>query len=108
MREGVTKGYTNPRVLMERTLPQLEAHIVADPQQSLFWGPIKDMPAGFPAADRERLTAAYRAAIETKVVPTYRRLHDFVRDEYLPKCRTTVGLDALPNGARLVRLQRPQ
>jgi len=98
MREGVAKGYTNPRVLMERTLPQLEAQVVADPQQSLFWGPIKNLPASFGAADRERLTAAYRAAIETKLVPTYRRLHDFVRDEYLPKCRTTVGLDALPNG----------
>ena len=98
MREGVTKGYTNPRVLMERTLPQLGGQVVADPQQSLFWGPIKNLPDSFSAADRERLTAAYRVAIETKIVPTYRRLHDFVRDEYLPKCRTTVGLDALPNG----------
>jgi uncharacterized protein (DUF885 family) len=98
MREGIAEGYTNPRVLMERTLPQLEAQVVADPQQSLFWGPIKNLPASFSAADRERLTAAYRAAIETKLVPTYRRLHDFVRDEYLQKCRTTVGLDALPNG----------
>jgi len=98
MREGVAKGYTNPRVLMERALPQLEAQVVADPEQSLFWGPIRNLPASFSAADRERLTAAYRTAIETKIVPTYRRLHDFVRDEYLPRCRTTVGLDALPNG----------
>jgi uncharacterized protein (DUF885 family) len=57
------------------------------------------MPAEFAAADRERLTAAYRAAITVKVVPTYRKLLGYMRDEYLPKCRTTVGLDALPDGA---------
>ncbi len=29
MREGVTRGYTLPKVLTERTLPQLSAHVVA-------------------------------------------------------------------------------
>jgi len=98
MREGASKGYTLPRVLTERVLPQLEAHIVARPEDSLYWGPVRNMPASFPAADRDRLTAAYRAAIETKVVPSYRKLRDYMRDDYLPKGRTTVGLDALPDG----------
>jgi uncharacterized protein (DUF885 family) len=98
MREGVQKGYTLPRVLAERVLPQLEAHVVATPEESVFFGPVRKLPESFSAADRERLTAAYRAAIETKLVPTYRRLHDFMRDEYVPKCRATVGLDALPDG----------
>ena len=98
MREGMARGYTLPRVLGERVLPQLQAHVVAKPEDSLYWGPVRDMPADFSAADRERLTAAYRAAIEGKVVPSYRRLHDFMRDEYLPKSRSSVGLDALPDG----------
>jgi uncharacterized protein (DUF885 family) len=98
MREGVTQGYTLPRVLAERVLPQLASQVVARPEDSLYWGPVKNMPAAFPEADRARLTTAYRAMIETKVFPTYRRLHDFVRDEYLPKCRETVGLGALPGG----------
>lgn len=99
MREGVAKGYTLPRVLTERVLPQLQAHVVATPEESLYYGPVRDMPAEFAAAERERLTAAYRAAITVKVVPTYRKLLGYMRDEYLPKCRTTVGLDALPDGA---------
>jgi uncharacterized protein (DUF885 family) len=98
MREGVAKGYTLPRVLAERVLPQLQAHVVARAEDSLYWGPVTNLPASFDTADRERLTAAYRAAIETKIVPSHRRLHDFMRDEYLPKCRTSVGLDALPDG----------
>jgi uncharacterized protein (DUF885 family) len=98
MREGVAKGYTQPRILMERVLPQLQAQIVDKPEDSLFWGPVRDMPADFSAADRERLTAAYSSMISSKILPSYRRMHDFVRDEYLPKCRTSVGLDALPDG----------
>ena len=31
-------------------------------------------------------------------MPSYRKLHDFMRDEYLPKARTSVGLDGLPDG----------
>ena len=99
MREGVAKGYTLPRVLTERVLPQLEAQVVAAPEDSIYFGPVRDMPAGFAAADRDRLTAAYRAAIIGKVVPTYRKLLGYMRDEYLAQCRTTVGLDALPDGA---------
>jgi len=98
MREGVAKGYTLPRVLAERVLPQLESQVVARPEDSSFWGPIRNMPQDFSAADRERLTAAYRSMIETKIFPTYRRLHDFMRDEYLPKSRDTAGLGALPDG----------
>jgi uncharacterized protein (DUF885 family) len=98
MREGVKRGYTLPKVLAERTLPQLQAQVVVKPEDSLFWGPIKNMPASFAPAERERLTQAYRAAIATKVVPTYRKLHDFMRDEYLPKTRLTDGMEGLPGG----------
>ena len=98
MREGMATGIVQPRVLMERVLPQLSAHIVDDPAQSLFWGPIASMPAEFPQGERERLTASYAAAIRDRVVPAFRRLHDFVRDEYMPAARATAGLSALPDG----------
>jgi uncharacterized protein (DUF885 family) len=99
MREGAKKGYTLPRVLADRVLPQLEAHIVARPEDSIYWGPVRQLPDSFAATDRERLTAAYRMAIDAKIVPAYRRLHAFMRDEYLPQSRSSVGLDALPDGA---------
>jgi uncharacterized protein (DUF885 family) len=51
-----------------------------------------------PVADRERLTAAYRTAIEDRVIPAYRRVRDYVRDDYMPKTRTTVAWTALPDG----------
>ena len=98
MREGIAKGVVQPRALMEKVVPQLDAVIVDDPRKTLFWMPIANMPADFSATDRERLSAAYLALITGQLMPAYRRLHAFVRDEYLPKTRTTAGLDALPDG----------
>ena len=40
MREGIKAGIVQPRVLMEKVLPQLDANIVDDAEKSIFWGPI--------------------------------------------------------------------
>ena len=98
MREGMARGITQPRVLMERVLPQLDAQIVDDPAASLFWTPIRNFPADFDEPTRAALTAKYRAAIADKILPAYRRMRAFVRDDYLPRCRTTSGFRDLPDG----------
>jgi uncharacterized protein (DUF885 family) len=98
MREGIARGITNPRVAMEKVLPQLDAQIVDDPQRSAAYEPIRNMPASFDEATRRRLTHAYTEAIRRHIVPAYRRMRAFLRDEYLPHCRETAGVSALPNG----------
>lgn len=103
MRAGAARGITQPRVLMEKVVPQLQAHIVEDPRESLFYEPIRNFPADFDAATREALAAAYLAAIERKILPTYRKLVAFIRDEYLPRCRTTDGFAGLPGGSAMYR-----
>ena len=98
-REGMDNGVVQPRALMVKVIPQLDALIKDKAEDTLFWGPIKNFPAGFSDADKQRLTTQYRQVIETQLMPSYRELRDFVANEYLPKTRTTSGLDALPNGA---------
>jgi uncharacterized protein (DUF885 family) len=56
------------------------------------------MPKDFSAADRERLTAAYRTMIGEQLLPAYRKVRAFIADEYMAKTRTSPGMDALPNG----------
>jgi len=98
MRQGIAAGVVQPRILMERTLPQLEAHVVSDVKTSLFYKPVQNFPSTFSDAEKRRLTADYERAIRERIVPAYSRLHNFVRDEYLPKTRSTVGLSAQPGG----------
>jgi uncharacterized protein (DUF885 family) len=98
MRKGLAQNLTYPRVLMEKVLPQLKELVVADPQASLFYAPLKNFPDAVTAADRTRLQAEYRNAITKEINPAYQRLHDFIRDEYLKGARTQVGWSSVPNG----------
>jgi len=98
MKEGMRVGVVQPRILMEKLLPQIESQIVDDAESSGFYAPITNMPEAFGADDRKRLTAAYVDAIENKIIPTYARLANFLGDEYLGAARDTVGLYALPDG----------
>jgi uncharacterized protein (DUF885 family) len=98
MRQGLKAGVTQPRAVMEKVVPQLQALAVTDPEKSLFWGPVKDFPDAVPAADRQRITAAMRDLLSTRVLPAYGRLLAFVRDEYTPKARASTAWSALPDG----------
>lgn len=98
MREGVKRGVVQPRVVMEKVIPQLDALIVENAEDSLFWPPLTNFPEDFSDEDKAALTANYRDIIENELIPAYTRLRDFVRDEYLPHTRETVGWSALPDG----------
>jgi len=99
MQEGLRLGVVQPRILMAKSLPQIESQVVDSAEESGFWAPIERLPDEFSNADRERLAVAFKDAIENKVIPTYKRVANFVGDEYLAAARDTVGLYALPDGA---------
>jgi uncharacterized protein (DUF885 family) len=98
MKEGVAKGVVQPKVLMNKVLPQLDALIKPNPEETIFWGPIAKLPAEFPDAERNRLTEAFRSAISTQLMPAYERLRSYIADEYVAAARDTVSLSALPDG----------
>ncbi len=98
MREGLRTGFTQPRVALEGFEGTITIHIVADVETSVFWKPFASFRATVPEADRERLRAAGRAAIQGEVVPALRTLLEFMKTEYLPKARTSVGARDLPEG----------
>lgn len=98
MREGIAAGVVQPKVLMEKVLPQLDAIIKDKPEDTQFWGPIKALPEAFSDADKNRLGDDYRAMIGERLIPAFRRLREFIASDYLPACRDTVALSALPDG----------
>jgi len=99
LREGRDAGITTPRVLVERTLGQLDA---LESQMSL-WQPVRNFPEGMDAAARARIEAEYRKLLAEEIFPAVRKLAAFVRSDYLPHARTTDGFGALPGGADMYR-----
>jgi uncharacterized protein (DUF885 family) len=98
MREGIAKGVVQPRTIVAKLLPQLDALAVDRPEDSTYSAPFRKFPEAMAPADQERLRRAYADLMRRDVLPAYRRLRDFVRDEYLPKARDSVAWTALPDG----------
>ncbi|MDH4259492.1 MAG: DUF885 domain-containing protein [Gammaproteobacteria bacterium] len=98
LRRAASEKRTQPRVIMDRVLPQLEMQLVERPEDSPFFERFRQYPEAVPAADRQRLTAEARRVIADLVIPAYRRFTRVFRDEYLPACRATVGIWDTPDG----------
>jgi len=89
-------GRTQPRLLMERVLPQLAMQLVDEPTQSPFYAAFRQLPAAMPGVPA--LQARARALIANRIVPAYRRFEAFFRSRYLPACRDSVGIWDTPDG----------
>jgi len=98
LRAGIETGMTLPGVVLEGYEGTIDAHIVQDPTESVFYAPFDDFPVGVPEANRTALRERGIAAIEESVVPGYRTFYQFMVDEYIPGARTTIGASELPNG----------
>ncbi|UOQ79458.1 DUF885 family protein [Hymenobacter sp. 5414T-23] len=102
-RQGMKTGMVLPKALVTKMIPQMRDLEVTDPTKSLFYGPITRMPADISAADKQRLTEAYKKAIMEELVPTYKKLGDFLENEYAPKARNTTGISGVPGGDEIYR-----
>jgi uncharacterized protein (DUF885 family) len=99
MRAGLARGFTPPRITLQgrdsAVAEVVEAKTVED---SPFWTPFKAMPDSIPATRQAELRAEGAAAIRDAVVPAHRDLLAFLRNDYVPKARTSLAAYDLPDG----------
>jgi prolyl oligopeptidase len=107
MRQGVAEKRVPPRVVAAKVLAQLRALAALPPEGTPLWTFLNRLPNDFPADEYHEAVEHIRYAIRVYVTPSYNKLAAFVESEYLPACRTGVGLCGTPDGrehyARLVR-----
>jgi uncharacterized protein (DUF885 family) len=98
MRKGMNATLMPPKFLLEKVGEQA-ADIADDKaEDSPFALPLTKMPASFSDAEKERIRTAVLGEINRSVLPSYRKFTGFVKNEYVPKGRTEVGVWALPDG----------
>lgn len=100
-RKGMSEGTVLPKALVVKMIPQLKALQKEDVTTSVFYGPINLFPKTFSEDDKKRLTEEYKNLISSYINPSYKKLENFIRDEYLPVARTSSGIVALPNGVKM-------
>ena len=101
--QGMKTGFVLPKKLVVKIIPQLRASEITstDMQKNIFYGPIKNLPKDFSAADKNKYSRLFKEAINTKIIPSYTKMADFLETDYLPKARYTDGYNGLPNGSAI-------
>ncbi|QSB28779.1 DUF885 family protein [Flavobacterium sp. CLA17] len=98
MKIGIDKNYTIPTVLAEKVITQIAALDHGPVYDHLFFNPVKKIPAEFSSGERIRITKTYENCIEKIIIPAHQRLKAFLQSHYLPNCRSTSGINAIPGG----------
>src|SRR5690606_29710408 len=103
MRAGLEQGLVLPAVSLDGFERTVTPHMVVNPAESLLYAPFLASPSWMSATDRERLATRAREAIQRQVVPGYERLLAFMKSEYIPGARGSIGASALPRGREFYR-----
>jgi uncharacterized protein (DUF885 family) len=99
LQQGLKKGYSPPKFMLREVPKQIADLLPSDAMASPLLEPFTKFPAGFPEAERARLTERAEHIYTSSVAPAFQKLHDYVVSTYLPACRESIAVSALPNGA---------
>jgi uncharacterized protein (DUF885 family) len=102
-RQGVAAGRTPPRILVEKSLAQLDRYLASPVETDPFTRPMA--PRSFTEAEEAEWRQALASNVADVVRPAVERYRDLVRDEVLPAARSNdqPGIGFIPGGAELYR-----
>ncbi len=99
MRQGLAKGYTQPKAVLVGYEDSIKSFISTDPSKSPFYRPLLKQPAGTDAARWQALQQQALALISQQITPVYQQYLDFFTAQYVPGARDNIAAVALPDGA---------
>ena len=99
LKEGLAKGYTQPKLVTKQVITQIDNLLSNDLDSHLY---LKIFLSAndeyFVDDEKNQLIEDAKELIINKINPAYQELNTFLRNDYLPKSRDSIGLDGVPNG----------
>jgi len=99
MRQGIKNEIVLPKSLIKKVIPQLKTILNPDLNQNLFFSPARQFPESFSDKDKSILTEKYTEMVLNKIIPAYKKLSDFMSDQYLDAGRSSSGISAFEDGS---------
>lgn len=96
--ESIARGLTQPNVVVDRIVDQLDRQIAQDAAHSALLDAFRHFPANIPANDQERLRHAAETSYDQDFLPAWKKLRAFVAGPYRAKARTAIGIGSLKDG----------
>ena len=94
MRAGLMAGKTDPRLVVENCIAQIDRQLNTPVAESIFVEP---------AADDAARTQVLSKLTEQSIYPAFRRLRKFLAEDYLPNLRPGIGIAEITDGKEYYR-----
>jgi uncharacterized protein (DUF885 family) len=98
LKEGLNKKITPPKITLRAVADQIKTQATDQVEKSAFYRPFQEFPKSISKADQDRLRALGKQAVQTKIIPAYRKLYEFWTKEYFPNTRETIGISSVADG----------
>lgn len=93
MKKGIEENITVPQIVMKNVPLQIKNQLAEDVKASVFYEPItkaKDIST--------ELLNKIEQGIKEKIYTGFTKLIDFLEKEYIPNCRSSIGISEIPQG----------
>lgn len=104
MEAGLKRGWSVPRSSVEGRDGTIEPYTLTT-DANPFLATFANMPVAIKEPLRSQLQAEGRKVVLEQVVPAYSKLLAFMREQYLPRTRTTTAASDLPGGREFYKTQ---
>ena len=98
LREGLSKGVSQPLVIFKGYESTYNDHITRDHKDNYFYSPFKNLPDDLNQSQIDSILYEGQKAIEESVIPEFKRIKEFFENEYFPYTRTKIGISEIENG----------
>ena len=98
MKQGIKNEIVLPKSLIKKVIPQLKTILNPDLNHNLFFSPARQFPESFSDKDKSILTEKYTEMVFNKIIPAYKKLSDFMSNQYLDAGRSSSGISAFEDG----------
>ena len=98
-KRGLSEGYTQPKLVTKGVIAQLETIINSETQSNPYMKVFIEADENLLTEDEKaELINSAEILIENKINPAYKKLHDFLKNDYLINSRDSIGIKDIPNG----------
>lgn len=104
MERGLARGWSVPRVTLDGRDTTIEPYVQTGDGNPLL-ATFDRIPPSIPDAVRTQLREEGRRVVQSQTIPAYAKLLQYIRDDYLPRTRTTIAASDLPDGPAFYQSQ---
>ncbi|WP_370089736.1 DUF885 family protein [Ekhidna sp.] len=98
MQEGIEQQIQAPKIIVKNVLDLLESWIQDDVTLHPLYTPLQSLSSSHSSAEKATIKERGKKVISNQILPAYKELHRFIKEEYLPTAPEKVGISEIKNG----------